>query len=115
MNPLSLTAKVRLTVSDPDMQLLLDTAKAYTTACNLVSEWIFHSHSLTHRTVHDALYLKLRNDLGLKSQMAESVFRTVIARFCNHAYWLQYPCSAKHSPLSERQLLKKAGKNHIKL
>ena len=65
MNPLSLTAKVRLTVSDPDMQLLLDTAKAYTGACNLVSEWIFHSHSLTHRTVHDALYLKLRDELGL--------------------------------------------------
>ena len=93
MNPLSLTAKVRLTVSDPDMQLLLDTAKAYTSACNLVSEWIFKSHSLTHRTVHDALYLKLRNEVGLKSQMAESVFRTVIARYrtilTNQKKWIR--------------------------
>ena len=93
MNPLSLTAKVRLTVSDPDMQLLLDTAKAYTSACNLVSEWIFNSHSLTHRTVHDALYPKLRNEAGLKSQMAESVFRTVIARYrtilTNQKKWIR--------------------------
>ena len=81
MKPLALSVKVRLITSDSDMQLLLDTAKAYTSACNLVSEWIFRSHSLTHRTMHDALYLKLRNDLGLKSQMAESVFRTVIARY----------------------------------
>jgi IS605 OrfB family transposase len=75
------------------MQLLLDTAKAYTSACNLVSEWIFRSHSLIHRTVHDALYLKLRNDIGLKSQMAESVFRTVIARYrailTNQKEWIR--------------------------
>ena len=60
MKHLALSVKVRLITSDSDMQLLLDTAKAYTSACNLVSEWIFHSHSLIHHTVHDALYLKLQ-------------------------------------------------------
>ena len=49
------------------MQLLLDTVRTYTAACNVVSKWIFHSHELEHRIVHDALYLKLRDELGLKS------------------------------------------------
>jgi len=93
MKPLALTAKVKLIVSDSDMQLLLDTVRTYTGACNVVSEWIFHSHELEHRIVHDALYLKLRDELGLKSQMAESVFRTVIARYrtilTNQKKWIR--------------------------
>ena len=93
MKPLALTAKVKLIVSDSDMQVLLDTVRTYTAACNVVSEWIFHTRELEHRIVHDALYLKLRDEPGLKSQMAESVFRTVIARYrtilTNQKKWIR--------------------------
>jgi predicted transposase len=35
MKKLALTAKVKLIVSDSDMQLLLDTVRTYTAACNV--------------------------------------------------------------------------------
>ncbi|MGK9327147.1 transposase, partial [Aerococcus urinaeequi] len=51
-------------------------------ACNFVSTYIFdHDFELGQTTLHNALYHQIRQDFGLQSQMAQSVMRTVIARY----------------------------------
>ena len=77
----TVTAKIQIVTSDSDKQLLKETMKAYTKACNYVSEYIFANHDLNQRFLNDTLYYKLREDFGLKSQMAQSVLKTVIARY----------------------------------
>ena len=81
MTKITVTANVKLKSSENDTKCLLDTAKAYTKACNAVSDYVFRTRVLIHRVLHDELYDSLRNTYGLKSQMAESVLRTVIARY----------------------------------
>ncbi|MGN7529879.1 UNVERIFIED_CONTAM: transposase, partial [Aerococcus urinaeequi] len=40
-----------------------------------------HDFELGQTTLHNALYHQIRQDFGLQSQMAQSVMRTVIARY----------------------------------
>ena len=62
--------------------LLADMMEQYRSACNLVSQYVFdHDCDLSKQKLHDAMYRRLRTEYGLKSQMAESVFTTVIARY----------------------------------
>jgi transposase, IS605 orfB family len=54
---------------------------AYTDACNHVSNYVFRTHNLKQFALNKVLYSDLRNRFGLKSQMAQSVLKTVIARY----------------------------------
>lgn len=54
---------------------------AYSNACNCVANYIFQTHDLKQFSLNKALYYDLRKRFGLKSQMAQSVFKTVIARY----------------------------------
>lgn len=68
--------------SEADRKSTYDTLIAYRDACNLVSYYIFnHDFVLKQSKLQSALYHELRNRFGLKSQMTQSVFRTVIARY----------------------------------
>ena len=53
----------------------------YTDACNYVSDYIFYTHDLKQFSLNKSLYSTLREKFGLKSQMTQSVFKTVIARY----------------------------------
>ena len=53
----------------------------YSNACNYVSDYVFHTHDLKQFSLNKTLYSALRERFGLKSQMAQSVFKTVIARY----------------------------------
>ena len=64
-----------------DKVLLDKTISAYRNACNFVSEYIFRTHDLQQFSLNKALYSALRTELGLKSQMAQSVIKTVISRY----------------------------------
>ena len=77
----TLTAKLQIVVQPSHSQLLLDTMKAYRAACNYVSEQIYHTHDLKHNSLNRALYQELRNRFGLRSQMAQSVLKTVVAKY----------------------------------
>lgn len=58
------------------------TMEQYRQACNYVSEYIFnHDFDMKQSRLNKELYAKLRNLFSLKSQMAQSVIRTVIARY----------------------------------
>ena len=77
----TVTAKLKIVVSDSQKQILLDTMKAYSNACNMVSEYVFEHHDLKRYHIHEELYPLIRERYQLKSQMAESCIRTVVAAF----------------------------------
>ena len=80
---ISLTSKLRIVFqSEADRKSAYDTLIAYRDACNFVSQYVFdHDFVLKQSELQSALYHELRNQFGLKSQMAQSVFKTVIARY----------------------------------
>ena len=78
----TVTAQYRIYVEDKAP--LIRMAEAYRDACNHVSEYVFSKgkdHIPSLRNLHDELYRYLRTEFSLKSQMAQSVMRTVIARY----------------------------------
>ena len=81
MKQMTVTAKIQISV-DADNQVLLNkTMSAYSDACNYVSDYIFNTKNLKQFSLNQILYFTLREQFGLRSQMAQSVFKTVIARY----------------------------------
>lgn len=78
---ITITAKIQLQVSPEQRELLDLTMDTYRRACNFVANYIFQTHDLKQFSLNKALYYDLRKRFGLKSQMAQSVFKTVIARY----------------------------------
>lgn len=81
MEQITITAKVQIVVSDTNKVLLNKTMSVYRDACNYVSDYVFRTHDLKQFSLNKVLYSTLREAFGLKSQMAQSVFKTVIARY----------------------------------
>ena len=78
---MTVTAKVQISVTSDSKVLLDETMSVYSNACNYVSDYVFHTHDLKQFSLNKTLYSALRERFGLKSQMAQSVFKTVIARY----------------------------------
>ena len=81
MEQLTITAKVQIIVTYADKTLLEETMSAYCDACNYVSDYVFKTHNLSQAQLNKALYYELREKYSLKAQMAQSVLKTVIARY----------------------------------
>ena len=81
MEQLTVTAKIQISVTDEDRVLINETMSVYRDACNYVSDYVFRTHDLKQFSLNKTLYFTLREKFGLKSQMAQSVFKTVIARY----------------------------------
>ena len=80
---INLTSKLRFVFqSDADRKSAYDTLIAYRDACNYVSQYVFYNDFVLRQSeLQSALYHELRKRFGLKSQMTQSVFKTVIARY----------------------------------
>lgn len=80
---INVTSKLRITFqSEMDRKSAFDTLIAYRDACNHVSQYIFnHDFVLKQSELQSVLYHELREQFGLKSQMTQSVFKTVIAHY----------------------------------
>ena len=93
MKQMTVTAKIQISASTDDKVLLDETMSVYSDACNYVSDYVFRTHDLKQFSLNKALYSTLREMFGLKSQMAQSVFKTVIARYKtileNQKEWIQ--------------------------
>ena len=93
MEQMTITAKVQIVATDTDKVLLDETMSVYRDACNHVSDYVFQTHDLKQFSLNKALYSTLREKFGLKSQMAQSVLKTVIARYKtileNQKEWIQ--------------------------
>ena len=77
----TVTAKLQILVSPSDKQIICETMKAYSNACNYVSEYIYKTHNLSRYSVQEDTYYQVREVYGLRSQMAVSCVRTVIAKY----------------------------------
>ena len=93
MEQMTVTAKVQISVNTDSKVLLDETMSVYSDACNYVSYYVFRTHDLKQFSLNKVLYSTLREKFGLKSQMAQSVFKTVIARYKtileNQKEWIQ--------------------------
>lgn len=81
MEQMTITAKVQIVAADKDKVFLDKTMSVYRDACNYVSEYVFRTRDLKQFSLNKALYSTLRKKFDLKSQMAQSVLKTVIARY----------------------------------
>ena len=81
MEQMTITAKIQIVVDETDKVLLDETMSVYRNACNYVSDYVFRTHDLKQFSLNKALYSTLREKFNLKSQMAQSVLKTVIARY----------------------------------
>ena len=93
MKQMTVTAKIQISVNADCKVLLDETMSVYSDACNYVSNYVFRTHDLKQFSLNKVLYSTLRERFGLKSQMAQSVFKTVIARYKtileNQKEWIQ--------------------------
>lgn len=77
----TITAKVQVYVPNEYQNLFNKTMDVYSSACNFVSEYIFKTHILKHVELNKELYRLLRENFNLKSQMAQSVLKTVVSKY----------------------------------
>ncbi|XOQ25350.1 MAG: Transposase [Mitsuokella multacida] len=82
MSALTQTIKFRLMVTSEQAALFRQMTEQYRQACNAVSQYIFdYTFCLNTSKLNEALYRDIRQTFGLKSQMAQSTFKTVVARY----------------------------------
>lgn len=77
------TIKLRIIFQNSkDITKMIDSQEAFKEGCNFVSEYMFNNGFPMNTTkLIKLLYNDLRSKFGLKSQMAQSCVRTVIARY----------------------------------
>ena len=80
---ISRTIKSRIIFQNSrDVSKMVDSQEAFKQGCNFVSEYMFDNNfPMNTTTLVKLLYNDLRSKFGLKSQMAQSCVRTVIARY----------------------------------
>lgn len=77
----TITAKIQILVSKEQSELLKLTTESYRNACNWLSNFVFETNNLNQVSLNTLYYAELRELFNLKSQMAQSVMKTVIARY----------------------------------
>ncbi len=89
----TITAKIQICVIPEHRKLLDVTMDEYRHACDYTSDYIFRTHDLKQYSLNQHLYHDIRNKFGLKSQMAQSVIKTVAARYKtileNQRHWIK--------------------------
>ena len=81
MSKLIVTAKVQIHPERSVRKTLNCSMVQYSLACDRISEVVFKTHNLNQAQLQEQLYDELRDRFGLKSQMACSSIRTVIAKY----------------------------------
>ncbi|QST02813.1 IS200/IS605 family element transposase accessory protein TnpB (plasmid) [Pontibacillus sp. ALD_SL1] len=81
MSELTLTAKIKINPTDEEKEKLISTVRAIKKGLNYTSEVVYQTGELVQAKLHEKTYLPLRKDYGLKSQMAQSVMKTVISKY----------------------------------
>lgn len=78
---LTLTAKVKIAPTQEQRECLHQALHAYRLASNFTSQLIFDTKELHIQKLHLLAYREIRVMFSLRSQMAQSVIKTVIARY----------------------------------
>ena len=78
---LTVTAKIKIYPTDEQIESLKTTMFQVKKALNFVSQYVFNSRCLNQKKINEDTYYYLRENYQLKSQMAQSVMKTVIAKY----------------------------------
>ena len=78
---LTKTVKLQIYTSENEKALLLNSMRAYSDACNYVSNYIYTTKDLSQVSVQKHTYEKCRSEYSLPSQMACNAVRTVIGSY----------------------------------
>lgn len=78
---ITISAKIKINPTFEQITLLKDTINAYTKGCNYVSHKVFETRNLNQLSLHKETYSELREHFKLRSQMAQSVRKTVITQY----------------------------------
>ena len=82
MSTIVKTMKLHIHVDEPSDILFKEMTEVYRQACNHVSEYVFdNGFEMNSNRLNKALYSDIRARFGLKSQLTQSVFKTVTARY----------------------------------
>ncbi|WP_338056002.1 hypothetical protein [Thermanaerosceptrum fracticalcis] len=77
----TITAKIQIHPTAEQIIQLQETLRKVRDGLNFVSKYIYSTKCLSQRTIHDNTYYDLRANFGLRSQMAQSVIKTAIAKY----------------------------------
>lgn len=78
---LTITSKIQIYPTDEQIEILKDTMFQVRKALNYISNYIFETNCLNQSKINKDTYYYLRETYGLKSQMAQSVMKTAIAKY----------------------------------
>lgn len=78
---LTITAKIQLRPTAEQKVSLVETMNAYKNSCNYVSDYILTNNDFKQCSIHNHTYRTMRDMFGLRSQMACSVTKTVLAKY----------------------------------
>ena len=82
MQNLTKTIKLRLYVNSEQAAMFKQMSEQYRRACNFVSQYVFdNDFELNSAKLNKVLYREVRSKFALKSQLAQSTFRTATARY----------------------------------
>lgn len=75
------TSKIQIKPTDEQVEILTQTMVQIRKALNYISKYVYNNNCLKQAELNKATYTYLREKFGLKSQMAQSVMKTVIAKY----------------------------------
>lgn len=78
---LTITSKIQIYPTNEQVEILNKTMSQVRKALNYISNYIFENNCLNQSKINKETYYYLRETYGLKSQMAQSVMKTVIAKY----------------------------------
>jgi IS605 OrfB family transposase len=101
---ITVTAKLLIKPDNQQSELLLDTGRAFSKACNYISGVVFDTHNLNQATLQKQVYDTLRTDYGMPSQLACNAVRHVIGNYrtilANQDEWIKPDYKHTAFPLS---------------
>jgi len=90
---LTVTAKLLIKPTNEQKTMLLESGRAFSKACNYVSDVVFDTHNLNQATLQKQTYDVLRSNYGMPSQMACNAIRQVIGSYrtlqTNQGEWIK--------------------------
>lgn len=78
---LTITSKIQIYPTNEQVEILNKTMSQVRKALNYISNYIFENNYLNQSKINKDTYYYLRETYGLKSQMAQSVMKTAIAKY----------------------------------
>ena len=78
---LTITAKIQIYPTTEQIPAIQETLTQINKALNYISKYVFENKCFNQRKINEDTYYNLREMFGLKSQMAQSCMKTVIAKY----------------------------------